>query len=87
MSGDLPSGPVAKTPHSQFGGPGSIPEWRTRSYTPQLKIPHARMKIKSVAIKIWHNQINKFKKILFKKIMLLLWEGMKEKRRTRLEMD
>ena len=44
----FPSGPVARTPHSQCKGTGSIPGQGTRShmlelgvYMPQLKIRHA----------------------------------------------
>ena len=29
---DFPGGPVGKTLHSQFMGPGSIPGWGTRSH-------------------------------------------------------
>ncbi|TEA30634.1 hypothetical protein DBR06_SOUSAS4110079, partial [Sousa chinensis] len=35
------------------GGPGSIPGQGTRSHMPQLKIPHAVMKIPHAAAKTW----------------------------------
>ena len=47
---------------SNAGGLGSIPGQRTRSYTPQLKIPHTTTKTWSAAAKTWCSQINKYKK-------------------------
>ena len=35
----VPRGPVAKTPNSQRGDPGSIPGWITRPHMPQLRVP------------------------------------------------
>ena len=44
---DFPDGPVAKTPYTpSAGGLGLIPDQGTRFHMPQLKIPHAAMKIK-----------------------------------------
>ena len=62
--GDVPDGPVAKTPYPQCRGLGSIPGQGTRSLMPQLrvhKIPHAAMKIENPTCqnKTWHSQINK----------------------------
>ena len=34
---DFPGGPVAKTPSSNAGGPGSIPDQGTRLHMPQLR--------------------------------------------------
>ena len=34
---DFSGSPVARTPHSQFRGPGSIPGQGTRSHMPQLR--------------------------------------------------
>ena len=68
--GDVPDGPVAKTPYPQWRGLGSIPGQGTRSLMPQLrvhkpslKIPHAAMKIENPTCqnKNWHSQINKKK--------------------------
>ena len=66
VSGDFPGGPVAKTPRSHAGGPGSIPGQGTRSLMPQLKSSHATTKIQHAAMKIPcattktpHSQINK----------------------------
>ena len=42
---------MAKTPHSNAGGPGLIPGQGTRSHMLQLKIP-------SVTTKTQHSQIN-----------------------------
>ena len=50
--GDITGGPVAKTPHSNGGGPGSTLGQGTRTHMPQLKIAHA-------ATKTQHSQINK----------------------------
>ena len=47
--GDFPGGPVAKTPNSQGGGPGSIPGWGTRSHRPQLRVCTPRLKIRHAA--------------------------------------
>ena len=54
---ELPSGPVAKTPHSQCGGgPGSMSCQETRSHMPQLKILYG-------TAKTWYTQqINIFLK-------------------------
>ena len=41
---DFPGGPVAKTPGSNSGGPGSILGQGTRSHMPPLKVPHAAAK-------------------------------------------
>ena len=41
---DFPGGPVAKTPGSQFRGPGFKPGQGTSSHMPRLKIPHAATK-------------------------------------------
>ena len=42
-------GPVSKTRCSYSGGPGLIPGQVTRLHMSQLKMPHARMKIKDTA--------------------------------------
>lgn len=52
-SGDFPSSPVAKTPASHAGSPGSVPGRGTRAHILQLKIPH-------VATKTRHSQIDKY---------------------------
>ena len=40
--GDFPGGPVAKTPHSNAGGPGLIPDQGIRSHVPQLRPSSAK---------------------------------------------
>ena len=40
-------------------GPGSTPSQGLRSHVPQLKIPHAVMKVLRATTKTWHSQINK----------------------------
>ena len=42
---DFPTGPVAKTPHSQAGGLGSIPGQGTSAHTPQLRVHVLQLKI------------------------------------------
>ena len=69
--GEFPSGPVARTPCSQFRGPGFHLFSGTRSHMPQLKSSHAatknyrmsqqRLNISCAANKIQHSQINKNK--------------------------
>ena len=41
----VPHGPVAKTPNSQWGDPGSIPGCSTRPHMPQLRVPMLQLKI------------------------------------------
>ena len=61
---DFPGGSVAKTPYSQCGLPGSIPDQGTRSHMPQqLRIPMQQLKIPRAASKTWHSQINMKKQI------------------------
>ena len=53
--GKFLGGPVAEIPSSQFKGPRSIPGQGTRSYMPQLNIPHAATETRG-------SQINKYLK-------------------------
>ena len=67
---DFPGGPLAKTPSSQYRGPGLIPGLGNRPHMPQLgvcmlqlKIPHAaKIVIPPTTTKTWRSQI-KIKKI------------------------
>ena len=54
--GDFPGGPVAKTPHSQCRGLGSIPSQGTRSHVPQLRVPMPPLNILSTITKTWRSQ-------------------------------
>jgi len=60
---DFPGGPVAKTPHSQCRGPGSIPGQEARSHLLKLRLSHATAKDPARPAKTWSIQINKRKKI------------------------
>ena len=55
----LPSCPVAKSGTHSAGGLGLLPGQGTRSRMPQLKVPHATIKIPYAATRIQCNQINK----------------------------
>ena len=46
-NGDISVGPVARTPHSQFTGLGSMPGWGIRSHTPKLGVRILRLKTPS----------------------------------------
>ena len=56
---DFPDGPVAKTPHSQCRGPGSIPGQGARSHMLQVRVCLPQLKIPPAATKTWRSQINK----------------------------
>ena len=49
---------MAKTPHSQFRGPGSDPRSRKQIHTLQLKVLHATTKDPTHTAKAWHGQIH-----------------------------
>ena len=63
--GAFPGGPVAKTPHSQCRGLGSIPGQGTRSQVPQLRVHMPPLNILSTITKTQHSQIckNNWKKV------------------------
>ena len=58
---DFPSGPVAKTPCFQSGGPGLISGLGTRSHMPLLQLKILQLKILLAAVKtedaVCHNQV------------------------------
>ena len=56
---DFPGGPVAKTQHSQWGVPGSIPGQGTRPHMPQLRILHAQLRSDTAK---WINNFLKYYK-------------------------
>ena len=58
---DFSSGPLAKTPRSQWRGLGLIPGLATRSHMLQPRVWIPQLKIPCAATKIWHSQINKLK--------------------------
>ena len=63
---DFLGGPVAKTPHSQCREPRFNPS-QGRARMPQLKVPHAAVKMKTLCAetKPWHSQIHKQNKNIF----------------------
>ena len=52
----FPGGPVAKIPPSNVGGPGSIPDQRTRSHMLQRGVCMLQLKILHTAMKIEHTE-------------------------------
>ena len=48
LSRDFPGGPVAKTPHSQCRGLGSIPGVGTISHMPQLRVHMPQLRLSTV---------------------------------------
>ena len=60
LLGDVPDGPVAKTPNA--GGPGSIPGQEARSHGLQLWVRKPELKSPRAATKTLCSQINIFKK-------------------------
>ena len=58
---DFHEGPEAKTPHSQWWGPGLIPGQGTRFHMPQIKVWLLQLKMKlHAATKTQSRQINKY---------------------------